>query len=165
MTTADDRAAPLPAPLVRATAAHAATLAAIHAACFSPAERWNANIMGLQLGLLGGFGLLHPAGGFVLARVTADEAEILTLAVQPTARRGGLGRQLLRAVMDEASRRGAKKLFLEVAPENAAARALYASFGFIQVGHRPHYYPEGGDALVLCAPLPLGVDAGKTSAE
>jgi len=143
--------------LLRATAADAATLAAIHAACFPPAERWNENVMGLQLGLLGGFGLLHPAGGFVLARMAADQAEILTIAVQPAAQRTGLGRLLLRAVMAEAHARGAKKLFLEVAPENAAARALYAGFGFIQVGHRAHYYPDGGDALVLCAPLPQKV--------
>jgi len=151
--------------LMRATAADAATLAAIHAACFPPVEQWNANVMGLQLGLLGGFGLLHPTGGFVLARVAADEAEILTIAVQPAVQRKGLGRLLLRAVMEEATTRGAKKMFLEVAPENTAARALYAGFGFIQVGYRPRYYPEGGDALVLCASLVPGVDASKTSAE
>jgi [ribosomal protein S18]-alanine N-acetyltransferase len=140
-------------PPLRATASDAARLSAIHAACFPPNERWNENVMVLQLGLLGGFGLLHPAGGFVLARVAADEAEILTIAVRPAAQRAGLGRQLLRAVMEEAHTRGAKKMFLEVAPENAAARALYAGFGFLQVGRRPHYYPTGGDALVLSAPL------------
>ena len=99
------------------------------------------------------------AGGLVLARVVADEAEILTLAVDPRLRRQGGGRLLLRAAMDSARQRGAVAMFLEAAPSNAAALALYGSAGFVQVGRRPRYYPGGGDALVLRGPLTPGAAA------
>jgi [ribosomal protein S18]-alanine N-acetyltransferase len=141
-------------PLQQAVAAHAPALAAIHAASFPPAEQWGQNVMELQLGLLGAFGLIEPSGGMVLARTAADEAEILTIAVLPNRRRGGLGGVLLRAAMASAAARGARTMFLEVAVANTAAQALYARHGFTQVGQRRRYYPDGGDALVLRADLP-----------
>ena len=101
----------------------------------------------------------QEAGGFVLARVVADEAEILTLAVDPHRQGQGAGHLLLQAAMGEAQRRGAVAIFLEVAPSNAAALALYGSAGFVQVGRRPRYYPGGGDALVLRGPLNPGAAA------
>ena len=136
-----------------ATAAHAAALAAIHQAAFPPAEVWGADAMALQLALPGAFGRIHPAGGMVLARVAADEADILTIAVAPHAQRQGLGRTLLIAAMHEAIRRGAATMFLEVAIHNEAAMRLYVSCGFQQVGRRRGYYPGGGDALVMRAEL------------
>jgi len=135
--------------LVRAEVAHAAAMAAIHAECFPPVARWGAEAMELQLALLRAFGFIDAGGGFVLARVAADEAEILTLAVAPAARRRGLARALLRRAANEAAAAGATSLFLEVADDNAAARALYAAEGFTEVGRRRRYYPGGGDALVL----------------
>ncbi len=140
--------------MIAATPTHGPALAAIHAASFPPAERWGADVMALQLGLHGAFGLIAAAGGgFILARVAADEAEILTLAVRPEQRRTGLGAALLHAAMAQAATRGARAMFLEVALANTAARALYARAGFAPVGQRPRYYPDGGDALVLSAPL------------
>jgi ribosomal-protein-alanine N-acetyltransferase len=133
--------------------AHAAALAAIHCAAFPSKEAWSADVIALQLGLPGAFGLIDPEGGMVLARVVADEAEILTIAVLPAARRHGLGRALLRTAMDRAAERGAREMFLEVAIANGAARALYAALGFTQVGRRRGYYPGGGDALILRADL------------
>lgn len=138
---------------VRATSAHAAAMAAIHAASFPPRERWGEDAMRLQLELPGAFGLIDARGGFVLARVAADEAEILSIAVMPKARRVGLGRTLLTAAIAEARARGAAAVFLEVAAANAAARALYAQAGFREVGTRPNYYPGGAAALVLRAAL------------
>ena len=135
--------------LLQAAPVHAAALAAIHAVSFPSAERWGADAMALQLGLPGAYGFLHQGGGIVLARTVADEAEILTLAVKPDRRRGGLGAVLLRAAMAGAVARGAASMFLEVAVTNAGARALYDRHGFCQVGQRAHYYPGGGDALVL----------------
>ncbi|MDE2199943.1 MAG: GNAT family N-acetyltransferase [Rhodospirillales bacterium] len=132
-----------------AQAGHAPAMAAIHAASFPPPERWGVDAMALQLGQPGAFGLIDPAGGFLLARVAADEAEILTVAVAPEARRKGLARALLEAAAGTAASRGARRLFLEVATTNAAARALYAGCGFAEIGRRPRYYPGGGDALVL----------------
>ncbi len=132
-------------------------LAALHAAACPPAEAWGPDAMRLQLELPGCFGLLEPGGrGAVLARVAADEAEVLTLAVLPAARRRGLGGALLAAAAREAARRGARTLFLEVAEGNAAARALYAAAGFAPVGRRPRYYPGGADALVLRLDLAPG---------
>ena len=95
-------------------------------------------------------GALALAGeaGFVLARLAADEAEIIMLAVRPDLRRGGQGRALLRAAMQAASAQGAARLFLEVAEDNEAARALYAGLGFQVLGRRAQYYGEV-DALVL----------------
>lgn len=139
--------------LIRATGHHAATMATIHAAAFRADEAWNANVMGLQLGILGAFGFLAEAGGMVLARVAATEAEILTIAVLPERQGTGLGRALLGAAMAEAAARGAREMFLEVAPGNTPARALYTSAGFTRVGQRKRYYPGGGDALVLRAAL------------
>lgn len=132
-----------------ATAADADALAALHAASFPPAERWGADAITLMLEMQGAFGLHAPGAGFVLARVAADEAEILTLAVVPAARRQGQGAALLAAAMAGAALRGAAAMFLEVSERNAAARALYASAGFDEAGRRRRYYADGADALVL----------------
>ena len=102
-------------------------------------------------------------GGLILARVAADEAEILTLAVTPQARGRGLGRRLLQTALDHARTQGAASMFLEVSPANAPALALYARAGFAPVGRRPRYYPGGGDALVLRRPLSPGAAAAGAS--
>ncbi len=133
--------------------AHAPALAVIHAGAFAPAARWGADAIGLQLGLPGVFGFADAAGAMVLARVAAEEAEILTLAVLPAARRRGLGRAMMVAAMTEAARRGAAAMLLEVAADNGAAAALYASLEFTAVGRRTGYYGVGRDALVLRTPL------------
>lgn len=136
-----------------AVPAHAAAMAAIHRAAFPPDEIWGEDVMALQLGLPGAFGRIHPDGGMVLARVAGDEADILTIAVSPQARRQGLGRALLLAALEEAACRGAASMFLEVGVSNDAASALYRMCGFIQVGRRRGYYAGGGDALVMRARL------------
>ncbi len=136
-----------------ATPFHAAALAAIHGAAFPPGARWGADAMALQLGLPGAYGFIDADGGCVLARVAADEAEILTLAVLPEARRHGLGRALLAAAMAEAAARGALSMVLEVGARNAPAQALYAGAGFGRVGLRTGYYGGGEDALILRATI------------
>jgi ribosomal-protein-alanine N-acetyltransferase len=143
----------------------AALLAALHAEAFAPAERWSAQAIALLLSLPGHLGLVATRGGeplgFALGRVAAAEAEVLTLAVRPAARRGGVGRALVRALMAEAAQRGAAEMFLEVAADNAAAQALYAGLGAAGVGRRRRYYPDGSDALVLRLALsPCGAAAG-----
>ena len=141
--------------MIPATVAHAAVLAAIHAAA-SPNDYWGAPVFALQLGLLGAFGLLDPAGAFILARVVADEAEVLMLATAPPMRRQGRAAALLYAARAHASARGATTLVLEVAVGNGAARALYTAAGLVPVGRRARYYGNGDDALILrvtpCAP-------------
>jgi len=78
--------------------------------------------------------------GFVLARLAADEAEILTIAVDPTVRGKGVGRALLAEILRQAASAGARTMFLEVDQDNAAALALYRRLGFIKVGERTGYY-------------------------
>jgi ribosomal-protein-alanine N-acetyltransferase len=132
-----------------ASLTHVPLLAAIHQAAFPPEETWDADAIGQQLVWPGTFALVEPTGGMLLGRIAADEAEILTLAVAPVARRRGIASALLRAGMAESSERGAAALFLEVSTGNAPARALYAAAGFAEVGRRTGYYSDGTDALVL----------------
>jgi ribosomal-protein-alanine N-acetyltransferase len=88
-------------------------------------------------------------------RVVGDSAEVLTVGVIPAARRRGIGRRLLRALLTEASARGAREAFLEVRVDNLAARRLYAADGFAQVGRRRGYYDAGRvDAVVMRKELP-----------
>jgi ribosomal-protein-alanine N-acetyltransferase len=133
--------------------AHAEALAAVHAAAFRAPDAWPEAVLAAQIAQPGSFALLDPAGGMVLARVAADEAEILTLAVAPSARRRGVAFGLIAAAKHRAAAAGAVAMFLEVASDNEAARALYAKAGFRRVGRRARYYPNGGDALVLRADL------------
>lgn len=135
--------------MIAATAADAPALAALHASAFPPAEAWGADAIRLMLELPGAFGLHRPGAGFVLARVAADEAEILTLAVAPGSRRAGHGAALLAGAMAAAVARGAVAMFLEVSEGNAAARALYEAAGFAEAGRRRRYYADGADALLL----------------
>jgi ribosomal-protein-alanine N-acetyltransferase len=131
-------------------------LAGLHAAAF-PAP-WDATALAGLLTQAGVFAVEQP-DGFILLRTVADEAEILTLAVHPKARRLGLGARLVREGVAGAAAQGATRLFLEVADDNAAALALYARAGFSEAGRRPGYYarPDGGrqDALILALNLPV----------
>ena len=102
----------------------------------------------------GGFFLLIDGAdaGVALWRVTVDEAELLTIAVQADHRRRGVARALLDAVIERVRERGARKLFLEVGVDNPPARSLYAQAGFAEVGRRIGYYQRHqgfADALVL----------------
>ncbi len=82
--------------------------------------------------------------GFAMYRVVVGEGELLNLAVDPWARRTGVGRALLQAMM-----RLAEVWHLEVRESNAAAIALYASLGYRQVGRRSGYYVDGEAALLF----------------
>lgn len=85
-------------------------------------------------------GQLLGWGGLLIA---ADQAEVLTIGVVPSAQRRGLARLMLADFYAEARRRGARELFLEVRVDNAAAVALYESERFERIGHRRGYYDHG----------------------
>lgn len=88
--------------------------------------------------------------GYAVALEAADEGEILNLAVAEDGRRRGLGRALVEAIVDALTERGVQKVYLEVRESNAPARALYARFGFKEVGRRKAYYRRPvEDAMVL----------------
>jgi ribosomal-protein-alanine N-acetyltransferase len=135
--------------LYRATLADIDFMAGLHAAAFLGKDAWSRDVFSLQLAIPGVFGLLHRAGGMVLARVAADEAEILTLAVLPAARRGGIATALLREATIVAAAMGTRSVFLEVSVANMAARQVYTRTGFVEAGRRPLYYSDNSDALVL----------------
>jgi len=85
--------------------------------------------------------------GFVLSRVAAGEAEILTMAVAPEWRRRGVATSLLAPHLSGLAAVRVNRLFLEVDVENTAARTLYANFGFAEVGERKAYYRTAGAAM------------------
>jgi ribosomal-protein-alanine N-acetyltransferase len=79
-----------------------------------------------------------------------DEAFVQTIGVAREAQGKGLGARLLQALLDEAARRRARRVALEVRADNAPAIALYERFGFRREGVRRGYYsPSGADALIL----------------
>lgn len=135
------------------TESEARRLAALMAAAFTERERgWSAAELRDLAGQPGVI-LESSEQGFGLARVVGTEAEILTLAVHPGARRRGQGAQLLDRLTEAVRARGAERLFLEVAEGNAPARRLYATRGFAEAGRRRGYSrrADGGreDALIL----------------
>lgn len=139
--------------------AHTRVLAALHASCFDDA--WSVGAMADVLASPGAFACIAlPTGepepspaGFALARVVADEAELLSLGVHPSARRQRIGQALLDEVIRRADRLGATTLFLEVAETNEAARLLYVANGFSAVGRRPDYYQRSNTVPVAALTL------------
>lgn len=122
--------------------AFAPVCAALHGLCFE--KPWGTADFAALLALPTSR-LFMREEGFLLAARAADEMEILTLCVAPDARRKGVATQLLNALADEAERNQVKRIFLEVAADNAAAAALYLKNGFVQNGVRKGYYatPRG----------------------
>lgn len=88
--------------------------------------------------------------GSVMARRMADEGEILTIAVDPSHRRRGLGRRLLEAALGQMGADGVRTVWLEVRTSNVAARMMYLASGFVAAGVRRGYYRRPTeDALIL----------------
>lgn len=142
--------------LLRIGAEHGDACAAVHADCFTYA--WPAHDLDILLtspstyanGALTGQGDLV---GFILSRVAADEAEILTIAVAPRRRGTGIARKLMHANMAQLQIAGARSWFLEVEAQNTIAIALYRSMQFEKVGERKSYYRakdgEAATAFIL----------------
>jgi ribosomal-protein-alanine N-acetyltransferase len=87
---------------------------------------------------------------YLIFWVVIEEMHILNLAVHPVHRQKGIARRLLSEGLAQARIQGAEIAWLEVRPSNLAARALYESFGFKEVGRRPRYYDDTQeDALLL----------------
>ncbi|PZR00465.1 MAG: ribosomal-protein-alanine N-acetyltransferase [Cereibacter sphaeroides] len=127
-------------------------LATLHAESFTHPRPWTAAEFADLLAGNGVFLVTEPMG-FALGRVVAREAELLTIAVAPTARRQGVGGRLLAQFLSHAADRDAEDIFLEVSADNLAARALYHAAGFAQAGLRRGYYqrPDGNraDAILM----------------
>jgi [ribosomal protein S18]-alanine N-acetyltransferase len=133
-----------------ATSRDAARLAQIHAASFHRgwgegefesmlAER-NTLVHRLRLG--------RRTAGFIVSRIGADEAEILSVALDPNQRGRGFSRDLLLTHLGHLAGRGVRTVFLEVEENNEPARRLYDRAGFAVVGRRERYYLQpGGEQL------------------
>lgn len=128
-------------------------LAEVHAAAFD--DPWSAEDITRFAEDRGGFTLAAEADsqlvGFILCRVIAGEAEVLTLAVRPQYRRRSVATALVEAAAAVAMD-SAEAMFLEVAADNPAAIALYAACNFAAVGRRAGYYGRAGgavDAIVM----------------
>jgi len=129
------------------------TLSAAHARAFAGQGRgWSAAEFADLLDSPHTF-VAGDARALALGRVIADEAELLTLATDPLYRRQGLARAVLAVFEAGARERGAVRGFLEVADDNAAARALYAAAQWRECARRAAYYPRAprraADALIL----------------
>lgn len=99
-------------------------------------------------GFIDGYaGMFAPRG--------AHEADIQTIAVAESARRGGLGRLLMQSLITEARDRGAQRVFLEVRADHPGPQKLYRSLGFEQIAVRAGYYqPDDVDAIVMRLAVP-----------
>lgn len=131
-----------------ATPGDAAAVVALEVDAFG-ADGWSADsvahelaaptrhaVVAQEAGVLVGWGVL----------LAGEPADVLRLAVAPLARRRGLGRALLDALLAYA---GDGSVLLEVEADNSAALRLYASAGFAPIDRRRGYYGAGRDALVL----------------
>jgi len=141
------------------TAFDLALLAELHAVIFKAPwdQPWSAQSFAEILAMPGAHGWLISSGeapiGFMLARFTLDEGEILLTGIAPEARRHGHAARLMRVLIEAAREAGIAKLFLEHAAGNEAAGALYGRFGFSRIGRRRAYYERRGggreDAITL----------------
>ncbi|MEV0581610.1 ribosomal protein S18-alanine N-acetyltransferase [Nonomuraea sp. NPDC050310] len=87
--------------------------------------------------------------GYAGLAAAADQADVQTIAVLEAHRGRGIGSAMLTELLDEAFRRGAIEVFLEVRADNPGARAVYERFGFVEIGVRRRYYDDGTDAIVM----------------
>ena len=134
------------------TAADVADIAALERLCFS--APWSENSIAEELET--GFSLWLVArldgafAGYVGAQLVPPEADMMNLAVLPAARRRGIARALVTALIRELAGGGVHSLTLEVRASNGPAKALYGSMGFVRVGCRRGYYlspKEDGEIL------------------
>lgn len=100
------------------------------------------------------------AVGYAGLMVLATTADIQTIGVLPRFEGQGIGRALLTELLDEARRRGADNVMLEVRADNPRAQQLYTRFGFARIHTRKRYYRDGVDAWVMR--LALATEDGET---
>jgi len=140
-------------------------VAALEQVLFPTDSPWTAAMFWAELAAGRYYVVMRDGSGRVdgyagLAVGAQDEADVQTIGVRPDRQGTGLGRALLRDLLDAAGRR---RIYLEVRTDNAAAIALYRSEGFATIGLRRQYYrPSGADAYTMCRLAdPPPVDAGK----
>ena len=91
-------------------------------------------------------------GGYLLAMMIDDEAEILSIGVTPDRQRQGVGKLLLQHFFEHGASQNMTRVVLEVAEDNVPALGLYRDFGFVEFGRRKDYYKQGNqkiDAIMM----------------
>ncbi len=130
----------------------AGSIAAVHAKLFNPP--WDeANVRGLldhpaATSFVATLGSPNDVVGFIIGQIAADESEILTIGVAPECQRHGVGKMLVEGLVRAVQRAEVRRMFLDVATDNAAALHLYSKMGFTPSGVRKGYYARPGAAAV-----------------
>ena len=133
------------------------SVAALEEECFAW-ESWSYQMFSGSFVQPGFFGELCEEEGtdgknvlvaYGCVQCAVDTADLMNIPVAPAYRGHGIGRTVLRRLVNGARRRGMQSLFLEVRKSNAPARGLYESEGFTAVSERKRYYPDGEDAVVM----------------
>ena len=131
-----------------ATLADLDALVALEVECEGP-DAWSANL--IREGVAGSLPTTTwwvTEHGYAVLAVVDDVAELQRIGVTASARRQGIARELLDAVIERA-RGSAVRLLLEVREHNDPALALYTSAGFVEISRRPRYYRDGAAAVVM----------------
>lgn len=124
-------------------------LSNLHKKCF-PNKPWSAqDFADLKKS---GCEIIMSQNGFIVYRIAVDEAEIITIGVNPEMRRTGIASAMIGIVENNIKNQGVKTIFLEVAVTNIPAQKLYENCGFVTVGIRPKYY-DGVDAILMSKDL------------
>ena len=120
-------------------------LSNLHKKCF-PNKPWSADdFRDLKKS---GCEIIMSQNGFIVYRIATDEAEIITIGVNPEMRRNGIASAMIGIIEKSVKNQGVIKIFLEVASTNEPAKKLYETCGFKTVGTRPKYY-DGVDAILM----------------
>ena len=124
-------------------------LATLHGRCFE--QGWTALDLARMTSAMPYTGLAAREGemlaGFVAVSIAADEAEILTLAVDPAFRRRGIAAAMLARLAEDLAGLGVAAIFLEVREDNRAAQASYLADGYAEIAVRRNYYRTAGGAV------------------
>ena len=152
--------------IVRLADDHIAEVAAIEAASYR--DPWSeASFREIQI-LCETSWVAIAAGeviGYLITQWVLDEIHVLNVAVKTEYRRRGAATQLLKMLLDLATQRGMRDIFLEVRISNAAAQRFYRRFGFSILATRKDYYPDGEDAFVMYRQLENTEDMPETAQE
>lgn len=120
-------------------------LSNLHKKCF-PNKPWSADdFRDLKQS---GCEIIMSQNGFIVYRIAVDEAEIITVGVNPEMRRQGIASAMIGIIEKNLKSQMVNKIFLEVASTNTPAQKLYENCGFKVVGLRPKYY-DGVDAILM----------------
>ena len=124
-------------------------LADLHQKCF-PNKPWDEkDFADLQKS---GCEIIMSENGFIVYRIAVDEAEIITIGVNPELRRQGIASAMLGIIEKTVKNQGVKKIFFEVSSNNIPAQKLYENYGYKSIGIRPKYY-DGIDAILMSKDL------------